>query len=173
MFPYIFLSLDLSPASSGSGNFSQLTPDSATSPHAASPSPQPTPKSQKGGEKSTGEVKKAKSRTAFSKEQLQTLHQRFQSQKYLSPQQIRELAATLALTYKQVSIEGIVSKGTCLIFGECYSQGKMSSRHRGGVGDGHRVRGLVLADSTWRSVPQIHPKCVRVPWGGGRSSRRM
>ncbi|XP_006032698.3 homeobox protein NANOG-like [Alligator sinensis] len=93
---------DLSPASSGSGNFSQLTPDSATSPHAASPSPQPTPKSQKGGEKSTGEVKKAKSRTAFSKEQLQTLHQRFQSQKYLSPQQIRELAATLALTYKQV-----------------------------------------------------------------------
>ena len=50
-------------------------------------------------------VRKAKSRTAFSKEQLQTLHQRFQSQKYLSPQQIRELAAALGLTYKQVNTE--------------------------------------------------------------------
>lgn len=50
-------------------------------------------------------VRKAKNRTAFSKEQLQTLHQRFQSQKYLSPQQIRELAAALGLTYKQVEIE--------------------------------------------------------------------
>ena len=49
-------------------------------------------------------VKKAKSRTAFSQEQLQILHQRFQSQKYLSPQQIRELAAALGLTYKQVNI---------------------------------------------------------------------
>ncbi|XP_025973568.1 homeobox protein NANOG [Dromaius novaehollandiae] len=93
---------EVSPVSSSSGNFSQFTPDSATSPHSASSSPLPTAKSQKGGEDGTGGVKKAKSRTAFSKEQLQTLHQRFQSQKYLSPQQIRELAAALGLTYKQV-----------------------------------------------------------------------
>uniref|UniRef100_A0A8B9NDJ3 Homeobox domain-containing protein n=1 Tax=Accipiter nisus TaxID=211598 RepID=A0A8B9NDJ3_9AVES len=93
---------EVSPASSSSGNFSQFTPDSATSPHSASSSPQPTAKSQKGKEDGMEGVRKAKSRTAFSKEQLQTLHQRFQSQKYLSPQQIRELAATLGLTYKQV-----------------------------------------------------------------------
>ncbi|NXX88315.1 NANOG protein, partial [Centropus bengalensis] len=84
------------PASSTSGNFSQFAPDSATSPHSA------TAKSQKRREDGMEEVKKAKSRTAFSKEQLQTLHQRFQSQKYLSPQQIRELSADLGLTYKQV-----------------------------------------------------------------------
>ncbi|XP_071600070.1 homeobox protein NANOG-like [Heliangelus exortis] len=93
---------DVSPGLSSSGNFSQLTPDSATSPHSASLSPQPTAKSQKGREDGMEGVRKAKSRTAFSKEQLQTLHQRFQSQKYLSPQQIRELAAALGLTYKQV-----------------------------------------------------------------------
>ncbi|XP_010288828.1 PREDICTED: homeobox protein NANOG-like [Phaethon lepturus] len=93
---------EVSPASSSSGNLSQFTPDSATSPHSASSSPQPTAKSQKGREDGTEGVRKAKSRTAFSKEQLQTLHQRFQSQKYLSPQQIRELAAALGLTYKQV-----------------------------------------------------------------------
>ncbi|KAM9247279.1 homeobox protein NANOG-like [Leptosomus discolor] len=93
---------EVSPASSSSGNFSQFTPDSATSPHSASSSPQPTAKSQKGRKDATEGVRKAKSRTAFSKEQLQTLHQRFQSQKYLSPQQIRELAAALGLTYKQV-----------------------------------------------------------------------
>jgi len=62
-------------------------------------------KSQKGKEDGMEGVRKAKSRTAFSKEQLQTLHQRFQSQKYLSPQQIRELAAVLGLTYKQVNVE--------------------------------------------------------------------
>ncbi|NWH70494.1 NANOG protein, partial [Piaya cayana] len=89
-------------ASTTSGNFSQFTPDSATSPHSASSSPQLVAKSQKGREDGMEEVRKAKSRTAFSKEQLQTLHQRFQSQKYLSPQQIRELAAALGLTYKQV-----------------------------------------------------------------------
>ncbi|XP_063999480.1 homeobox protein NANOG-like [Pogoniulus pusillus] len=93
---------EVSPASSSSGNFSHFTPDSATSPHSASSSPQPTAKSQKGREEGIEGVRKAKSRTAFSKEQLQTLHQRFQSQKYLSPQQIRELAAALGLTYKQV-----------------------------------------------------------------------
>ncbi|NXE15151.1 NANOG protein, partial [Lophotis ruficrista] len=91
-----------SSASSSSGNFNQFTPDSATSPHSASSSPQPAVMSQKGREDGVEGVRKAKSRTAFSKEQLQTLHQRFQSQKYLSPQQIRELATTLGLTYKQV-----------------------------------------------------------------------
>ncbi|NXY88386.1 NANOG protein, partial [Alcedo cyanopectus] len=91
-----------SPASSSSGNFSQLTPDSATSPHSSSSSPQRAAKSQKGREDGMGGMRKAKSRTAFSQEQLQILHQRFQSQKYLSPQQIRELAAALGLTYKQV-----------------------------------------------------------------------
>ncbi|KAM6094432.1 homeobox protein NANOG-like [Chlamydotis macqueenii] len=93
---------EVSSASSSSGNFNQFTPDSATSPHSASSSPQPAVKSQKGREDGMEGVRKAKSRTAFSKDQLQTLHQRFQSQKYLSPQQIRELAATLGLTYKQV-----------------------------------------------------------------------
>ncbi|NXE28179.1 NANOG protein, partial [Ardeotis kori] len=88
-----------SSTSSSSGNF---IPDSATSPHSASSFPQPVVKPQKGREDSMAGVRKAKSRTAFSKEQLQTLHQRFQSQKYLNPQQIRELAATLGLTYKQV-----------------------------------------------------------------------
>ncbi|XP_063249554.1 homeobox protein NANOG-like [Prinia subflava] len=93
---------EVSPASSSSGNFSQFTPDSATSPHSSSLSPQPTAKSQKGREYGVEGMRRTKSRTAFSKEQLQTLHQRFQSQKYLSPQQIRELAVALGLTYKQV-----------------------------------------------------------------------
>ncbi|XP_002190766.4 homeobox protein NANOG [Taeniopygia guttata] len=93
---------EVSPASSSSGNFSQFTPDSATSPHSSSTSPQPTAKSQKGREYGVEGIRKTKSRTAFSKEQLLTLHQRFQSQKYLSPQQIRELAVALGLTYKQV-----------------------------------------------------------------------
>ncbi|XP_009100933.1 homeobox protein NANOG-like [Serinus canaria] len=93
---------EVSPASSSSGNFSQFTPDSATSPHSSSSSPQSTAKSQKGREYGLEGIRKTKSRTAFSKEQLLTLHQRFQSQKYLSPQQIRELAVALGLTYKQV-----------------------------------------------------------------------
>ncbi|XP_005150300.2 homeobox protein NANOG-like [Melopsittacus undulatus] len=94
---------EVSPASSSSGNFSQFTPDSATSPHSASLSPQPMDKFQKGREDDMDDgARKAKKRTAFSKEQLHTLHQRFQNQKYLSPQQIRELAAALGLTYKQV-----------------------------------------------------------------------
>ncbi|NXT85122.1 NANOG protein, partial [Zapornia atra] len=91
-----------SPASSSSGNFSQFTPDSATSPHSASSSPQPMAKFQKGRRDGMERIRKAKSRTAFSQEQLQILHQWFQKQKYLSPQQIRELAAALGLTYKQV-----------------------------------------------------------------------
>ncbi|XP_021248636.1 homeobox protein NANOG-like [Numida meleagris] len=93
---------DISSSSSSSGNFSQFMPDLATSQHSASSSPQPTTKSQEGREYGMGTVKKAKSRTAFSQEQLQTLHQRFQNQKYLSPHQIRELAAALGLTYQQV-----------------------------------------------------------------------
>ncbi|NXJ12020.1 NANOG protein, partial [Odontophorus gujanensis] len=91
-----------SSASSSSRNFSQFTSDLATSQHPVSSSPQPTTKSQKGREDGMGTVKKAKSRTAFSHKQLQTLYQRFQSQKYLSPHQIRELAAALGLTYQQV-----------------------------------------------------------------------
>ncbi|NWV23094.1 NANOG protein, partial [Origma solitaria] len=91
-----------SPASSNSGTFTQYyTPDSATSPTAAV-SPSPHAALQKVKAQGKGVVKSGKSRTAFSKEQLIALHQRFQSQKYLSPQQIRELAAALELTYKQV-----------------------------------------------------------------------
>lgn len=100
--PSLFFSSDVSPASSSSGTLIQYTPDSATSPTAERQSPHPSfPKVKEEGE---GVVKKAKSRTAFSQEQLQILHQRFQSQKYLSPQQIRELAAALGLTYKQVNV---------------------------------------------------------------------
>ncbi|NXK25665.1 NANOG protein, partial [Arenaria interpres] len=91
---------DVSPASSSSGTLIQYTPDSATSPTTECPSPHPS--FQKVKEEGEGVVKKAKTRTAFSQQQLQILHQRFQSQKYLSPQQIRELAAALGLTYKQV-----------------------------------------------------------------------
>ncbi|NXL34632.1 NANOG protein, partial [Glaucidium brasilianum] len=91
---------DVSPASSSSGTLIQYTPDSATSPTAERPSPHPS--LQKVKAEVGGVVRKAKSRTAFSPEQLQILHQRFQNQKYLSPQQIRELAAVLGLTYKQV-----------------------------------------------------------------------
>ncbi|POI33897.1 hypothetical protein CIB84_002351, partial [Bambusicola thoracicus] len=96
---------DVSSASSSSGNFSQFMPDLATSQHSASSSPQPTTKSQKGREYRMGTVKKAKSRTAFSQEQQQILHQWFQSQKYLSPHQIQELAAALGLTYQQNSFQ--------------------------------------------------------------------
>uniref|UniRef100_A0A8C3MKN8 Uncharacterized protein n=1 Tax=Geospiza parvula TaxID=87175 RepID=A0A8C3MKN8_GEOPR len=89
-------------ASSSSGTLTQYhTPDSATSPTAAG-SPSPHSSLQKVKAQGKGVVKTGKSRTAFSQEQLKALHQRFQSQKYLSPQQIRELAAALQLTYKQV-----------------------------------------------------------------------
>ncbi|NXS09397.1 NANOG protein, partial [Neodrepanis coruscans] len=93
---------DDSPASSSSGTFTQYyTPDSATSPTAAA-SPSPHSSFQKVKAQGKGALKTGKSRTAFSQDQLKALHQRFQSQKYLSPQQIRELAAALELTYKQV-----------------------------------------------------------------------
>ncbi|NWS32142.1 NANOG protein, partial [Polioptila caerulea] len=91
-----------SPASSSSGTLTQYhTPDSATSPTAAG-TPSPHSSLQKAKAQGKGVVKTSKSRTAFSQNQLRALHQRFQSQKYLSPQQIRELAAALELTYKQV-----------------------------------------------------------------------
>ncbi|NXP18414.1 NANOG protein, partial [Scytalopus superciliaris] len=93
---------DDSPASSSSGTLTQYyTPDSATSPTATA-SPSPHSSFQKVKAQGKGVVKTGKSRTAFSQEQLKALHQRFQTQKYLSPQQIRELAAALDLTYKQV-----------------------------------------------------------------------
>ncbi|NWU92909.1 NANOG protein, partial [Upupa epops] len=91
---------DVSPASSSSGTLIQYTPDSATSPTAQCTSPHAS--SQKVKEEGKGGVRKAKSRTAFSQEQLQMLHHRFQSQMYLSPHQIREMSAALGLTYKQV-----------------------------------------------------------------------
>ncbi|NWW81988.1 NANOG protein, partial [Climacteris rufus] len=94
---------DNSPASSSSGTLTQYyTPDSATSPTPAAGSPSPHSSFQKVKAQGKSVVKTGKSRTAFSQEQLKALHQRFQSQKYLSPQQIRELAAALELTYKQV-----------------------------------------------------------------------
>ncbi|NXT66709.1 NANOG protein, partial [Chaetops frenatus] len=91
-----------SPASSSSGTLTQYyTPDSATSPTTTG-SPSPHSSLQYVNVQGKAVVKTGKSRTAFSREQLKALHQRFQSQKYLSPQQIRELAAALELTYKQV-----------------------------------------------------------------------
>lgn len=77
-------------------------------------------------------IRKTKSRTAFSKEQLLTLHQRFQSQKYLSPQQIRELAVALGLTYKQVNTETLthsvsISQWLSGHFREC-QDGRMSAQ---------------------------------------------
>ncbi|NXE96206.1 NANOG protein, partial [Menura novaehollandiae] len=91
-----------SPASCSSGTLTQYyTPDSATSPTAPG-SPSPHSSFQKVKAQGKGVVKTGKSRTAFSQEQLKALHHRFQNQKYLSPQQIRELATALELTYKQV-----------------------------------------------------------------------
>uniref|UniRef100_A0A8C5RYF8 Homeobox domain-containing protein n=1 Tax=Laticauda laticaudata TaxID=8630 RepID=A0A8C5RYF8_LATLA len=84
-----------------SGILILYTPDSATSPNRQSSSPQLSSTPQKYKEENPGS-RKVKTRTAFSQEQLEILHRRFQSQKYLSPQQIQELAAALKLTYKQV-----------------------------------------------------------------------
>ncbi|XP_053259254.1 homeobox protein NANOG-like [Podarcis raffonei] len=92
---------DLSPRSSSSGIFTYYTPDSAPSPNKPPPSPDLTSTPQRCKEESRG-GKKSKNRTAFSQRQLQVLHHRFQMQKYLSPQQIRELASALGLTYKQI-----------------------------------------------------------------------
>ncbi|XP_026531304.1 homeobox protein NANOG-like [Notechis scutatus] len=90
-----------SPRSPSSGILILYTPDSATSPNRQSSSPQLSSTPQKYKEENPGS-RKVKTRTAFSQEQLEILHHRFQSQKYLSPQQIQELAAALKLTYKQV-----------------------------------------------------------------------
>ncbi|KAJ7316429.1 hypothetical protein JRQ81_002591 [Phrynocephalus forsythii] len=92
---------DLSPKSSSSGAFTYYTPDSATSPNRLPLSPKLTSTPPRPKEDSSG-GRKVKTRTAFSQKQLQVLHTRFQSQKYLSPQQIRELATALELTYKQI-----------------------------------------------------------------------
>ncbi|XP_039222605.1 homeobox protein NANOG-like [Crotalus tigris] len=92
---------NLSPRSSSSGILILYTPDSATSPNRQSSSPQLTSTPQRCKEENPGS-RKVKTRTAFSQDQLEILHRRFQSQKYLSPQQIQELAAALKLTYKQV-----------------------------------------------------------------------
>ncbi|XP_028910209.1 homeobox protein NANOG [Ornithorhynchus anatinus] len=93
---------ELSPASSCSEKVSQSTPDSATSPSAHPSSPQAWPGSQAEEDQTKGQMKKSKIRTAFTQTQLNTLNRRFQTQKYLSPQQIRDLAMSLNLTYKQV-----------------------------------------------------------------------
>ncbi|XP_034953125.1 homeobox protein NANOG-like [Zootoca vivipara] len=92
---------DLSPRSSSSGIFTYYAPDSATSPNKPPPSPDLT-STPKGCKEKSKEGKKGKTRTAFSQKQLQILHHKFQMQKYLSPQQIRELASGLGLTYKQI-----------------------------------------------------------------------
>ncbi|XP_033029833.1 homeobox protein NANOG-like [Lacerta agilis] len=92
---------DLSPRSCNSGIFTYYSPDSATSPNKPPPSPVLTSTPQPCKEESKG-GKKGKTRTAFSQKQLQILHHRFQMDKYLSPQQIRELASALGLTYKQI-----------------------------------------------------------------------
>nr|XP_056704310.1 homeobox protein NANOG-like [Euleptes europaea] len=96
------LSPDFSPVTSTSGLLVHYAPDSATSPngHPSSPHPSSAPQRCKADSERGG--KKNKSRTTFSQEQLQVLHLRFQNQKYLSPQQIRELGSALGLTYKQV-----------------------------------------------------------------------
>ncbi|XP_020647202.1 homeobox protein NANOG [Pogona vitticeps] len=92
---------DISPKSPSSGALMFYTPDSATSPNRHPLSPKLTSTPQRPKEDSSG-GRKVKTRTAFSQKQLQILHSRFQSQKYLSPQQIRELATALELTYKQI-----------------------------------------------------------------------
>ncbi|KAL8202399.1 UNVERIFIED_CONTAM: hypothetical protein K2H54_012989 [Gekko kuhli] len=87
---------------STSGLLAHYAPDSATSPNGHPSSPHPSSAPQRCRADSERGPKKSKSRTTFSQEQLQILHLRFQSQKYLSPQQIRELGSALGLTYKQV-----------------------------------------------------------------------
>ncbi|XP_048358663.1 homeobox protein NANOG-like [Sphaerodactylus townsendi] len=93
---------DLSPVTSTSGPLAHYAPDSATSPNGHPPSPHLSSAPQRCKADSERGGKKSKIRTTFSQEQLQVLHHRFQSQKYLSPQQIRELGSALGLTYKQV-----------------------------------------------------------------------
>ncbi|XP_051857623.1 homeobox protein NANOG [Antechinus flavipes] len=79
----------------------QDIPDSATSPTSNNLSSQNKPKIHQGKE-DQNLVKKSKMRTVFSQAQLNVLNSRFLEQKYLSPQQIRNVAENLNLTYKQV-----------------------------------------------------------------------
>ncbi|XP_019399703.1 PREDICTED: homeobox protein NANOG-like [Crocodylus porosus] len=154
---------DLSPASSSSGMFIQYTPDSATSPNAEPLSPNLNP--QRSGAGGEGGVKKAKMRTAFSPEQLQILHQRFQSQKYLSPYQIRELGSALGLTYKQVKTwfqnqrmkykryqkeSQWIEKGTCLPQNGFYQAGYLD------VGSGYYQGCSVSANRNIQTVANVH-----------------
>ncbi|XP_020849784.1 homeobox protein NANOG [Phascolarctos cinereus] len=81
--------------------FIQDIPDSATSPTSNNLSSQNKPKIHQGKEDQSL-VKKPKMRTVFSQAQLNVLNSRFVEQKYLSPQQIRNVAENLNLTYKQV-----------------------------------------------------------------------
>uniref|UniRef100_A0A7N4NSI2 Homeobox domain-containing protein n=1 Tax=Sarcophilus harrisii TaxID=9305 RepID=A0A7N4NSI2_SARHA len=81
--------------------FVQDIPDSATSPTSNNLSSQNKPKIHQGKE-DQNLVKKSKMRTVFSQAQLNVLNSRFLEQKYLSPQQIRNVAENLNLTYKQV-----------------------------------------------------------------------
>ncbi|XP_074051279.1 putative homeobox protein NANOG2 [Macrotis lagotis] len=81
--------------------FIQDTPDSATSPTSNNLSSQNKAKLHQGKE-DQNLVKKPKMRTVFSQAQLNVLNSRFVEQKYLSPQQIRNVAENLNLTYKQV-----------------------------------------------------------------------
>ncbi|XP_007503681.1 homeobox protein NANOG [Monodelphis domestica] len=90
----------ISPAPSSMDKCIQDTPDSATSPTSNSLSSQNKPKTHQGKDQSP--IKKPKMRTVFSQAQLNVLNSRFVEQKYLSPQQIRNVAENLNLTYKQV-----------------------------------------------------------------------
>ncbi|XP_044275272.1 homeobox protein NANOG-like [Varanus komodoensis] len=146
---------DLSPRSSSSGVFTLYTPDSATSPNRQLSSPQPSSTPQRRKEESAG-GRKVKTRTAFSQEQLQILHHRFQSQKYLSPQQIRELASALELTYKQIKtwfqnqrmkLKRTQKETLWMRKGMCPSQNSYlninPSYHQGyGISDGRNVHSL-------------------------------
>ncbi|XP_072509780.1 homeobox protein NANOG [Notamacropus eugenii] len=92
----------ISPAPSSSMDmFIQDIPDSATSPTSNNLSSQNKAKIHQGKEDQSL-VKKPKMRTVFSQAQLNVLSSRFVEQKYLSPQQIRNVAENLNLTYKQV-----------------------------------------------------------------------
>ncbi|XP_068962141.1 homeobox protein NANOG [Petaurus breviceps papuanus] len=93
-------STETSPSSS-MDMFIQDIPDSATSPTSSNLSSQNKPKIHQGKEDQSL-AKKPKMRTVFSQAQLNVLNSRFVEQKYLSPQQIRNVAENLNLTYKQV-----------------------------------------------------------------------
>uniref|UniRef100_A0A2K5SDX1 Homeobox domain-containing protein n=1 Tax=Cebus imitator TaxID=2715852 RepID=A0A2K5SDX1_CEBIM len=82
----------VSPLPSSMDLLIQDSPDSSTSPKGK----QPTSKEDK------VPVKRQKTRTVFSSTQLCVLNDRFQRQKYLSLQQMKEFPSILTLSYKQV-----------------------------------------------------------------------